>query len=166
MQIPRALGPYGYSVRPHAAFHPDYASSACLGTAAKPNPGKSFTIDALLAKPDHNEKNRASPHQGSVSPAQSPLGVYLHAGQMCAPLPQYLYNTAMMHTQTSYPAYYCPPYGYQTACAGTIYSPGEHSQLLKNKLNEIVDLWLQWLISYGSRFYRCSIEQTRHPLSL
>ncbi|XP_062851159.1 homeobox protein notochord [Trichomycterus rosablanca] len=135
MQIPtRALGPYGYSVRPNATLHPDYASSACLATAAKPSPGKSFTIDALLAKPDHNEKTRASPHQGSVSPAPSPLGVYLHAGQMCPPLPHYLYNPAVMHTQTSYPGYYCPPYGYQTAYTGTMYSqdaglskPGVHS---------------------------------------
>ncbi|KAI5606818.1 notochord homeobox, partial [Silurus asotus] len=126
MQIPaRPHGPYGFSMRPLATLHPDYASSACLATAAKPNNvGKSFTIDALLAKPDHTENTKTSPFHGSLNPAPTPPSLFLHAGQMCPPLPQYLYTPAMMHTQSSYPVYCCPPYGYQTTCAGSVYSQG------------------------------------------
>ncbi|KAK3554425.1 hypothetical protein QTP70_023046 [Hemibagrus guttatus] len=125
MQIPaRPHGPYGFSMRPQATLHPDYASSACLATAAKPSSGKSFTIDALLAKPDNTENTRTSPFQGSLNPTPTPPGLFLHAGQMCPPLPHYLYSPAMMHTQSSYPIYCCPPYGYQTTCPGTVYAQG------------------------------------------
>lgn len=133
MQIPaRPHGPYGFSVRPQATLHPDYASSACLTTAAKPSAGKSFTIDALLAKPDNNENTKMSPFQGSLNPAPTPPGLFLHAGQMCPPLPHYLYSPAMMHTQSSYPVYCCPPYGYQTTCPGTVYSQGKHGLIAYN----------------------------------
>lgn len=122
MQIPaRPHGPYGFSVRPHLALHPDYDSNA-----PKPSAGKSFTIDALLAKPDNTEISKTSLFQGSLNPAPTPQGLFLHAGQMCPPLPHYLYSPAMMHTQSSYPVYCCPPYGYQTTCPGTVYSQGKH----------------------------------------
>lgn len=134
MQIPaRPLGPYGFSMRPQATHHPDYASSACLATAAKPSAGKSFTIDALLAKPDTTENSKTSPFQSSLNPAPTPPGLFLHAGQMCPPLPHYLYSSAMMHTQPSYPVYCCPPYGYQTTCTGAVYSQGKHEVVGYNK---------------------------------
>ncbi|KAF5888390.1 homeobox protein not2-like, partial [Clarias magur] len=120
MQIPaRPHGPYGFSARPQVTLHPDYDSNA-----SKPNAGKSFTIDALLAKPDNTEVSKTSLFQSSLNPAPTPQGLFLHAGQMCPPLPHYLCSPAIMHTQSSYPVYFCPPYGYQTTCPGTVYSQG------------------------------------------
>lgn len=123
----RPHGPYGCSVRPQASLQPDYSSSSCLATAAKPSAGKSFTIDALLAKPDSTENTKTSLFQGSLNPAPAPPGLFLHAGHMCpSPFPHYLYSPAVMHTQSSFPVYCCPPYGYQTTCPGTVYAQGKH----------------------------------------
>lgn len=135
MQIPaRPHGPYGRSVRPQATHPTDYASSACLATAAKANTGKSFTIDALLAKPNNSENITTSPFQGSLNPAPTPPGLFLHPGQVCPPLPHYLCSpgTHMMHAQSSYPVYCCPPFGYQTTCPGTVYAQGKHRAIAYN----------------------------------
>ncbi|XP_030628899.1 homeobox protein notochord [Chanos chanos] len=122
MQIPaRALGTYGYSVRPHATLHQDYAGSVC-SASLKPSVTKSFTIDALLAKPDHNGSNRTSPLRDGVNYTSMPTSVLPLTGQMCSPLPHYLYGQSIMHAQTGYPVYCCPPYAYPTQCRGTLYA--------------------------------------------
>ncbi|TKS87234.1 Homeobox protein not2 [Collichthys lucidus] len=54
MQVPnRPVGAYGYSVRNYAPapLYQQYQGSPCA-PSTKPPSGKSFTIDALLAKPD------------------------------------------------------------------------------------------------------------------
>lgn len=133
MQIPaRPHGAFGFSVRPQAALHPDYTSSP------KPSTGKSFTIDALLSKPDNIENTKTSPFQISLNPAPSQTGLFLHTGQMCPPLAHYLYSPAMMHTQTSYPVYCCPPYGYQTTCSGTVYSQGKRGVVACNSQMSLI----------------------------
>ncbi|XP_076831250.1 homeobox protein notochord [Brachyhypopomus gauderio] len=119
---PRAHGPYGYSRRPQASLHPDYVNNACLATVTKPNAGKSFTIDALLAKPDRMENAITSSFRIPVSHSSTTGSLLPLAGQVCSPVPQYLYNPGIIHTQSSYPVYCCTPFDYQTTCRGSIYS--------------------------------------------
>ncbi|XP_061103098.1 homeobox protein notochord [Conger conger] len=121
MQIPpRPMGTYGYPLRTFAPLYPEYSASQCAAPT-KPTSGKSFTIDALLGRSDPPGNDRLShPHGGrKYQPAASP---HPSAGQMCAPLPHYLYTPNMVHTQPGYPVYYCPPFPYQTTCRGTFYA--------------------------------------------
>ncbi|KAK1791559.1 hypothetical protein P4O66_013562 [Electrophorus voltai] len=123
MQIsPRAHGPYGYSRHPQVAPHLDHVNSARLATATKPNAGKSFTIDALLAKPEHMEHTKTVSYRSPVNHTPATGSLFPLAGQMCSPVPQYMYSPGVIQTQTGYPVYCCPPFGYQTTCRGTIYS--------------------------------------------
>ncbi|KAM9786677.1 homeobox protein notochord [Syngnathus typhle] len=98
MQIPssRATGAFGgYSMRNYVP--------------AQPKP-KSFTIDALLAKPDERNSERASP--GLPYPAALHLGT----GLTYAPCP---YNML----PAGYSAVYCcPPFPYQASCRGAFYA--------------------------------------------
>ncbi|XP_036372360.1 homeobox protein notochord [Megalops cyprinoides] len=121
MQIPpRPLGTYGYSLRPFAPLYSEYASSPCTAPP-KPVSGKSFTIDALLGKTDQAGDERVStPHCGrKYQPMASPMPLQ---GQMCSPVPHYLYAPNVVHAQPGYPLYYCPPLPYQTTCRGTFYT--------------------------------------------
>ncbi|KAJ8336244.1 hypothetical protein SKAU_G00395870 [Synaphobranchus kaupii] len=119
MQIPpRPVGTYGYPLRPFAPLYPEYAGSQCTAST-KPISGKSFTIDALLGRPDQPGNERVSHPHRKYQPAALPLP---SAGQMCAPMPHYLYAPNIVHTQPGYPMYYCPPFTYQTTCRGTFYA--------------------------------------------
>ncbi|XP_051504467.1 homeobox protein Nkx-6.2-like [Myxocyprinus asiaticus] len=120
MQMPgRAHETFGQSMRPHTAFHPDYASNACLSTASKLSTGKSFTIDALLARPGHLERDRTSliTNQLPVSSTAVPF-----VAQLYLQIPHFSYNQFIMHSQTEYPVFCYPPYNYQTTCHGAVYA--------------------------------------------
>ncbi|XP_041929115.1 homeobox protein notochord [Alosa sapidissima] len=119
MQVPaRPLGSVcAYSVRPGASL---YGSTPCNVSPAKPSTGKSFTIDALLSKPDTVSRERTGLTETVKYP--STVGsVYSVHGQMHS-LPQYVYSPNMVHPQSGYPVYYCPTYGYQTAYRGPLYA--------------------------------------------
>ncbi|KAM9708047.1 homeobox protein notochord [Menidia menidia] len=110
MQVPnRAMGTYGYSVRNYAP--------ACA--SPKPPSGKSFTIEALLAKPEET-----SPTQHQPSTPFLPLPV--------APAP-YLYSPNVLHptvhSQPGYSLYCCPPFTYQTSCRGAFYAQATMSKV-------------------------------------
>lgn len=134
MQVPnRPVGAYGYSVRNYAAasLYPQYQGSQCASTT-KPPSGKSFTIDALLAKPEDTTSDRASPTQCGVKyqPATPVLPLTGHVGLPIAPAP-YVYSPNMLHsavhTQPGYSVYCCPPFTYQSTCRGAFYAQGKLS---------------------------------------
>ncbi|KAI4891232.1 hypothetical protein NFI96_034640, partial [Prochilodus magdalenae] len=102
------------NMQPLARAHALYGHADCTATAAKPHVGKSFTIDALLARPEHAER----PRTGSFNSAHSPSALL----PVCPPLPHYMYSPSFVHTQPSYPVYCCPPYGYHSTCRGAVYS--------------------------------------------
>ncbi|KAL2098763.1 hypothetical protein ACEWY4_005243 [Coilia grayii] len=123
MQVPaRPLGSVcGYSVRPGGHLYADYGSTPCSVSPSKPSTGKSFTIDALLSKPDAIAREKTGLSETVKYP--STVGaVYPVHGQMQSSLPHYIYSPSMVHTQPGYPVYYCPPYGYQTTCRGPLYA--------------------------------------------
>ncbi|XP_055026939.1 homeobox protein notochord [Misgurnus anguillicaudatus] len=123
MQMPgRTHETFGHSMRLHAAFYPDYASNACLSNSSKPNTGKSFTIDALLARPDHTEKERTHLYRNINSQPQVSTTAVPFAAHMYSQIPQFAYNQGIMHTQTGYPVFCYPPYNYQTPCRGAMYA--------------------------------------------
>uniref|UniRef100_A0A3Q3FHQ8 Notochord homeobox n=1 Tax=Labrus bergylta TaxID=56723 RepID=A0A3Q3FHQ8_9LABR len=111
MQVPnRPVGAYGYSMRNYAptSLYPQYQGSRCA-SSPKPQSGKSFTIDALLAKPEETPSCRASPTH-----------------RLPIPTAPYVYSPSMlhsaMHTQPGYSVYCCPPFTYQTSCRGAFYA--------------------------------------------
>ncbi|XP_018521720.1 LOW QUALITY PROTEIN: homeobox protein notochord [Lates calcarifer] len=136
MQVPnRPVGAYGYSVRNYAAasLYPQYQGSQCASTT-KPPSGKSFTIDALLAKPEDTTSDRASPTQCGVKyqPATPVLPLTGHVGLPIAPAP-YVYSPNMLHsavhTQPGYSVYCCPPFTYQSTCRGAFYAQASMSKV-------------------------------------
>ncbi|XP_051945790.1 homeobox protein not2-like [Xyrauchen texanus] len=123
MQKPgRVYEPYGQSMGAHSSFHPDYASNACLSTSSKPTTGKSFTIDALLARPDHTERDRTSLHRNIINQPPVSSTAVPFAAQMFSQIPHFAYNQGIMHTQPGYPVFCYPPYNYQTTCRGAVYA--------------------------------------------
>lgn len=118
MQVPnRPVGVYGYTVRNYApaALYPQYQGSQCASSTKRPS-GKSFTIDALLAKPEDTSGCRTS-HR-AAAPLLPLAG---HAGLPIAAAP-YVYSPNMVHTQPGY--YCCPPFPYQSSCRGAFYAQG------------------------------------------
>ncbi|XP_053701732.1 homeobox protein notochord [Synchiropus splendidus] len=115
----RALGSYGYSVRSYApaSLHQPLPGNQCTG---KPVSGKSFTIDALLAKED-TSADRASPTEVKYHhhPAAQMLPLSGHMGVPISPS-SYVYSPlhSAVHAQPGYSVYCCPPYSYQTTCRG------------------------------------------------
>ncbi|XP_061842740.1 homeobox protein notochord [Nerophis lumbriciformis] len=75
---------------------------------AKAASGKSFTIDALLAKPDESAWVKYQP------------GPKHHMTLPLAPAPSYAYSTNLL--APGYSLYCCPPFGYQTSCRGAFYA--------------------------------------------
>uniref|UniRef100_A0A8C9YMF0 Notochord homeobox n=1 Tax=Sander lucioperca TaxID=283035 RepID=A0A8C9YMF0_SANLU len=103
-----------------------YQGSQCALTT-KPPSGKSFTIDALLAKPEDTSSCRASPPQcgEKYHPAVPGLPLTGHVGLPIATAP-YVYSPNMLHsalhTQPGYSVYCCPPFTYQSSCRGAFYA--------------------------------------------
>ncbi|XP_057715927.1 homeobox protein notochord [Corythoichthys intestinalis] len=92
---------FGYSLQRH------YAQQQC-----KPNSGgKSFTIEALLAKPDpDNERERASPLPYAAASSSASFGL-TYSPSPYNPLPPVGYYCS------------CPSFSYQAACRGAFYAP-------------------------------------------
>ncbi len=130
MQVPnRPVGAFGCSVRNYAPalLYPQYQRSQ---SSVKPPSGKSFTIDALLAKPEDTSSCRTSPAPPAEKcpPAAPVLSLAGHVGLPIATTP-YVYSPNMLHsavhTQPGYSVYCCPPFTYQTSCRGAFYAQGK-----------------------------------------
>ncbi|KAI3367408.1 hypothetical protein L3Q82_026268 [Scortum barcoo] len=139
MQVPnRAVGVYGYSVRNYApaSLYPQYQGSQCA-SSTKPPSGKSFTIDALLAKPEDTSGCRASPPQcGEKYQPAAAAPVLSLSGHVGLPIPAaapYVYSANMLHsavhTQPGYSVYCCPPFTYQSSCRGAFYAQASMSKV-------------------------------------
>jgi len=150
MQVPnRPIGAFGYSVRNYAppSLYPQYQGSQCPLTT-KPPSGKSFTIDALLAKPERASSCRASPTPcgEKYQPGVPVLPLTGHAGLPMAAAP-YGYSQNMLHSalhaQPGYSVYCCPPFTYQSSCRGAFYAHGKHYLLFPGSKcqNETVCTW-------------------------
>ncbi|XP_047467582.1 homeobox protein notochord [Mugil cephalus] len=135
MQVPnRPLGTYGYSVRNYApgSLYPQYQGGQCH-TTTKPPSGKSFTIEALLAKPEDAAGDRTSPSQCGVKYQQGASVLPLSGhGLPMAPAP-YVYSPNMLHsaihTQPGYSVYCYPPFTYQSTCRGAFYAQASMSKV-------------------------------------
>lgn len=137
MQAPnRPVGVYGYSVRNYApaTMYTQYSASQCA-SSTKTAPGKSFTIDALLAKTEDTSTCRTSPSQCADKYYQGAPFVPLagHTGltipTAAATAAPYVYSPAMLHSashmQSGYSLYCCPPFSYQPSCRGAFYAQGK-----------------------------------------
>ncbi|XP_037602862.1 homeobox protein notochord [Sebastes umbrosus] len=127
MHVPnRPVGVYGYPMRNYApaSLYQQYQESQCV-SATKPPRGKSFTIDALLAKPEDTTSCRASPPQcgdkyqpgGPVLPLSGPMAPYVYSPNM------------LHHAQPGYSVYCCPPFTYQSSCRGAFYAQASMSKV-------------------------------------
>lgn len=156
MHVPnRPVGVYGYPMRNYApaSLYQQYQESQCA-SVTKPPRGKSFTIDALLAKPEDTTSCRASPPQcgDKYQPGGPVLPLSGHVG---LPAP-YVYSPNMLHhAQPGYSVYCCPPFTYQSSCRGAFYAQGKHQS--EQDLNVKIKLY-----SRGCSLIKCAIS----PLQL
>ncbi|XP_054653253.1 homeobox protein notochord [Dunckerocampus dactyliophorus] len=128
MQVPsRTTGAFGYSVRNYAPA-PLYPAGQCAPsstiTTSKPASGKSFTIEALLAKPEESSSGRASPLSYGV---KYQPGLPHHVTLPLTPVPSYMYSGNMLPPQ--YALYCCPPLSYQSSCRGAFYAQASMSKV-------------------------------------
>ncbi|KAK2826718.1 hypothetical protein Q5P01_020932 [Channa striata] len=129
MQVPTVpAGAYGYSVRNYASasLYPQYLGGQCA-SSTKPPSGKSFTIEALLAKEDATS-GRTSP----TRPATPVFPLAGHMGLPMAPAPYYSPNMlhSAIHTQPpGYSFYCCPPFTCQSSCRGSFYTQASMSKV-------------------------------------
>uniref|UniRef100_A0A3Q4BZU6 Homeobox domain-containing protein n=1 Tax=Mola mola TaxID=94237 RepID=A0A3Q4BZU6_MOLML len=135
MQVPnRPVGVYGYPVRNYApaSLYPQYQNSQCA-SSTKPPSGKSFTIDALLAKSEDTSSCQTSPAQCAEKYLPAPPLVPL-AGHTGLPMP-YVYSPlhAAVHTQPGYSVYCCPPFTYQASpySRGSVIKSGGKSKRMR-----------------------------------
>lgn len=136
MQAPnRPGGPSGYSVRNYApaTVFSHYPASQCA-SSTKPPPGKSFTIDALLARTEETRSSRGSlaPAADRYYPAAPPVPLGGRGGVAAAPAPYLCSPPALhpaSHLQAGYSLYCCPPLSYQPTCRGAFYAQGKTSKL-------------------------------------
>ncbi|XP_027857428.1 homeobox protein notochord [Xiphophorus couchianus] len=127
MQIPnRPMEAGGYSVRNYAraSLCAQSNGSRCTPAAKTPS-GKSFTIEALLAKPEEAApRDRSGPNQwGEKYPQTAPPP---HLAGLTLPPAQYLYSPNALHPsvhpQPGYSVYCYPPFTYAPSCRGAFYS--------------------------------------------
>ncbi|CAN9502613.1 unnamed protein product [Ophioblennius macclurei] len=125
MQVPsRAAGPYDVYLRNYApaSLYPQHAGARCA-PPAKPASGKSFTIEALLAKPE--DADRTGTRTGKYLPAGTPAPL---SGLPAPPAP-YIYPPNLLHTQAGYSVYCCPSFSYQSSCRGAFYAQASVSKV-------------------------------------
>lgn len=119
---------YGYPVRNYAPAlpYPQSHGGQCA-SSTKPASGKSFTIEALLAKPEERISGRASPTQCRVKYQPSVPALPLSGHATLGPVP-YFYGPNIshsnIHAQPGYSVYCCPPFAYQSSCRGAFYTQG------------------------------------------
>ncbi|XP_068608251.1 homeobox protein notochord, partial [Brachionichthys hirsutus] len=128
---PDRMQGYGYAVRNYAAaaLYQPRQGGQCAST--KPSNGKSFTIDALLAKPEDASSCRTSPTpcEERYHAAAPLLPLTGHVGLPMAAAP-YLYSANMLRsTQPGYSVYCCPPFTYQSPCRGAFYAQASVSKV-------------------------------------
>ncbi|KAF3700805.1 Homeobox protein not2 [Channa argus] len=134
MQVPNLpVGAYGYPVRNYASasLYPPYQGSQCA-SSTKPPSGKSFTIDALLAKPEDTASGRTSPTQ----PATPVIPLTGHISLPITPAPYCSANMlhSAIHTQPGYRSpgysfYCCPPITCQSPCRASFYTQASMSKV-------------------------------------
>uniref|UniRef100_A0A4W5LJ16 Notochord homeobox n=1 Tax=Hucho hucho TaxID=62062 RepID=A0A4W5LJ16_9TELE len=104
-------------MRHYASLYAQPTGSQCT-VATKPASGKSFTIDALLAKPEETHRDWTSPKYQTAPP------LLPFQTQMSSARSQYLYSPNMQHTpvhshtQPGYSLYCCLPFSYHASCRG------------------------------------------------
>ncbi|XP_008397029.1 homeobox protein notochord [Poecilia reticulata] len=127
MQIPnRPMETGGFSVRNYAqaSLCAQSDGSRCAPVAKAPS-GKSFTIEALLAKPEEAApRDRSRPTQCEVKyPQNAPPP---HLAGLTLPPAQYLYSSNALHPsihpQPGYSVYCYPPFTYAPSCRGAFYA--------------------------------------------
>ncbi|KAM6912819.1 homeobox protein notochord [Xenentodon cancila] len=136
MQAPnKPLEVYGYPMRNYAPAPPylQVHGGQCA-SSTKPVSGKSFTIEALLAKPEEKVSGRTSPTQCGVKylPSAAVLPLPGHAALQMAPVPYYYapnISHSTVHTQPGYSVYCCPPFTYQSSCRGAFYAQASVSKV-------------------------------------
>ncbi|XP_021176978.1 homeobox protein notochord [Fundulus heteroclitus] len=134
MQVPnRPVGSCGYSVRNYApaSLCAQSYGSRCAPTTKAPS-GKSFTIEALLAKPEEKApRDRSSPAQCAVTyePGAPPLPL---PGLPIPPAP-YLYSPNAVHPgihpHPGYSVYCYPPFNYAPSCRAGFYAQATVSKV-------------------------------------
>uniref|UniRef100_A0A3Q0R8N3 Notochord homeobox n=1 Tax=Amphilophus citrinellus TaxID=61819 RepID=A0A3Q0R8N3_AMPCI len=173
MQVPNGpVGAYGHTARNYApaSLYPQYQGGQC-DSPSKPPSGKSFTIEALLAKPEDKPSDRTSLTQRGVKyePAAPVLPFTGHVGLQMGPA-AYVYSPNMLHSaihrQPGYSIYCCPPFTYQSSCRGALYAQG------KNKTSEKfvftmpkVNVGLHSLKTKGGKSKRMRTSFTSEQLS-
>ncbi|XP_029943035.1 homeobox protein notochord [Salarias fasciatus] len=131
MQVPpRPVGAHGFYVRNYApaSLYPQHPGAPCE-SPAKPAGGKSFTIEALLAKPEDAAGDRESPAQRGAKPQPAapaaPLGGLQTAPAAFGYSPNLLHSA--FHAHPGYSLYCCPSF-YQSSCRGAFYAQAPASR--------------------------------------
>ncbi|MEQ2203171.1 hypothetical protein XENOCAPTIV_025979 [Xenoophorus captivus] len=127
MQVPtRPVGTCGYSVRNYApaSLCSQSHGSRCAAATKAPS-GKSFTIEALLAKPEETApRDRSSPAQCGVK--YHPAAPHLPLVGLPIPPAPYLYSPNALqpsiHPQHGYSVYCHPPFTYAPSCRAGFYA--------------------------------------------
>lgn len=111
-----------------ASVYAPFSASRCSSSTKSP-PGKSFTIDALLAKTE-DPSCLSAPARSAEKyypaapfvPLPGPTGLAVTAGP-------YVYSPTMLssapHLQSGYSLHCCPPFSYQPSCRGAFYAQGK-----------------------------------------
>ncbi|KAL0969533.1 hypothetical protein UPYG_G00228540 [Umbra pygmaea] len=128
MQVPTRLAgvaAYGYPSMCHyeSLFPNPHSGISTRAVTTKPAIGKSFTIDALLAKPEETHRERTSATPFGIKSLPAPF-----QNQMSSVLQQYLYTPNVLqaqmqsHSQAGYSVYCCPTFPYHASCRGAFYA--------------------------------------------
>eukprot|EP00066_Takifugu_rubripes_P001610 XP_003962922.1 PREDICTED: homeobox protein not2-like [Takifugu rubripes] len=114
-----------------------YSASRCASSTKAP-PGKSFTIDALLAKTE-DPSCRSAPARcaDKYYPAAPFVPLAGHTGlavtAAAAAAAPYVYSPTVLHSathmQSGYSLYCCPPFSYQPSCRGAFYAQASMSKV-------------------------------------
>ncbi|PWA29710.1 hypothetical protein CCH79_00007817 [Gambusia affinis] len=142
MQIPnRPMETGGYSVRNYAqaSLCAQSNGNRCAPAAKAPS-GKSFTIEALLAKPEEAApRDRSGPNQCGERYAQTAPPPHL-AG-LTLPPAQYFYSPNALHPsihpQPGYSVYCYPPFTYAPSYRGAFYSQGKRRRRRKKNWSDV-----------------------------
>ncbi|KAG7511341.1 homeobox protein not2-like [Solea senegalensis] len=126
MQVPSRA--FGFPMRNYAPLYPQHQGYQ-RASPTKPPSGKSFTIDALLAKPEEASCDRASPTHYQTAAPLVPL-----SGHLPVTAAPYMYSPNMLHSAvhaqpSGYSVYCCPPFNYQATCRGAFYAQASMSKV-------------------------------------
>ncbi|XP_015250264.1 PREDICTED: homeobox protein not2-like [Cyprinodon variegatus] len=131
MQKPnRPVETCGYLVRNYASPCAQSNGNRCAPATKAPS-GKSFTIEALLAKPDQTPRDRSSPVNFGIK--YQPAAPTLPLSALPIPSAPYLYSPNQLqpsiHPQPGYSVYCYPPFTYAPSCRGGFYAQAAASKV-------------------------------------